>query len=132
MFREHFCFLLHHLPSSSFSAFIIWHLLFRVFHYIGILVLKLTLPLTSEHWSCYMMVLLSHYHELSHHGTSQAVQLYFSFLYCVFLVNLASVSPQRLHLNQIIFNKLDLLALLMFLSSVSILARVIYIFLSPD
>ena len=49
-----------------------------------------------------------------------------------FFVPLSSVCPQRLYLNQIIFNKLNVLALLVFLSSVSVLAKVIYIFLSLD
>lgn len=52
------------------------------FHYIGVPVLYVTLPLTSEelHWSSFMMVLPSHYHELSHSGASQEVKLYSSFL----------------------------------------------------
>jgi len=44
------------------------------------------------------------------------------------LVTLSSVCPERQHLNQIVFNSLDLLALLMFLSSVSVLAKVILSF----
>lgn len=62
--------------------------------------------------------------------TRSSAILQLSLIY--FLVTLASVYPQRLHLNQIIFNNLDPVALLMFLSSVSVLAKVIYIFLSPD
>lgn len=102
------------------------------FYYTG---LTCYVPLTSEelHWSSYITVLLSHYHELLSttmelHQKLSDTPAFFNILFS----HLSFRLSRRLHLAQIIFSNLDLLALLMFPSSVSVLAKVIYIFLSPD
>lgn len=104
--REHFCFPLHQLfvffQCIDYMAFIIHALslywctgviCYAPFHFRA-----LVKPYDGT----------SYYHVLSHCRVSQEVQLYSSFLLTYFLVTLALVCPQRLHLNPIISYNLGL------------------------